>query len=86
MFYQTTRLLQTINGKVYYPLLLAAAITIPLQGIPNGLVYLYPRYQTIRQRHREWTRLQAFVAVLNGESSISSVDGNRSSSHRQSIM
>lgn len=81
---QVTRLLQTITGKVYYPLLLAAAISIPLQGIPNGLVYLYPKYQTIRHRHRDWTRPQAVLAVLSGKSSSSS-SSSRNSGNRRSI-
>jgi hypothetical protein len=37
-----TRLLQTIQGKTYYPLLVIAALTVPIQGLPNFLVYLAP--------------------------------------------
>ena len=44
---QVTRLIQTANGDVYYPLLLVAAITVPMQGLPNFLVYLRPRLQKI---------------------------------------
>jgi hypothetical protein len=73
---QTTRLIQTITGKVYYPLLVAAAATIPLQGIPNGIVFLYPKYAAMRERHKDWTMTQAFLAVLSG---VSSRGGGRSS-------
>jgi hypothetical protein len=73
---QTTRLIQTITGKVYYPLLVAAAATIPLQGIPNGIVFLYPKYAAMRERHKDWTMTQAFLAVLSG---VSPRGGGRSS-------
>ncbi|GAX15407.1 hypothetical protein FisN_8Lh297 [Fistulifera solaris] len=43
-----TRLLQQVNGKVYFPLLLLAALTVPLQGLPNFLVYLLPRLKKLR--------------------------------------
>ena len=47
---QVTRLIQTIDdGKVYYPLLLIAAITVPVQGLPNFLVYLMPRYTKVKK-------------------------------------
>ncbi len=40
--------MQQVNGKVYFPLLLLAALTVPLQGLPNFLVYLLPRLKTLR--------------------------------------
>jgi hypothetical protein len=44
-----TRLLQAINGKTYFPLLLVASIMTPIQGLPNVLVYLrQPRQQMWR--------------------------------------
>jgi hypothetical protein len=84
--FQLTRLLQAINGKVYFPLLFIAATTTPLQGmqlqpfrgesgfamllapwfhfltlylismcsgLPNFLVYLYPRYRKARKEKPE---------------------------------
>lgn len=47
---QVTRLLQTVEGGVYYPLLLIAVITVPTQGLPNFLVYLAPRYYRMQKR------------------------------------
>ncbi len=40
--------MQQVNGKVYFPLLLLAALTVPLQGLPNFLVYLLPRLKKLR--------------------------------------
>ena len=43
-------MLQTINGNVYYPLLLISVITVPMQGLPNFLVYLWPRFRRNQSR------------------------------------
>lgn len=40
-----------MNGKIYYPLLLIAAMTTPLQGLPNVIVYLGPKFREARRRH-----------------------------------
>ena len=45
-----TRLIQTVNGRVYYPLVLIAAITVPMQGLPNFVVYLRPKLRRARRR------------------------------------
>ena len=47
---QTTRLIQSINGQVYYPLVLISAITVPMQGLPNFVVYLLPKLRRVRKR------------------------------------
>lgn len=44
-----TRLIQTINGKSYFPLILLFAITAPLQGGFNYVVYIRPRYLKYRK-------------------------------------
>ena len=44
-----TRLLQTTTGKVYFPLLLIASITVPMQGLPNFIVYLRPMFLKMRR-------------------------------------
>jgi len=46
-----TRLIQTINGQVYYPLVLIAAITVPMQGLPNFVVYLRPKLRRVRKHY-----------------------------------
>lgn len=50
LFPQVTRLIETINDKVYYPLILIAAITVPMQGLPNFIIYLLPKLQRLRSR------------------------------------
>jgi hypothetical protein len=55
---QLTRILQTVNGKVYFPLLLIAAMTTPMQGLPNFLVYLRPRWQSKRLQRRQQQQQQ----------------------------
>jgi len=34
-----------VNGKTYFPLLLIAAMTVPMYGLPNILVYMRPQFQ-----------------------------------------
>ena len=51
VIHQTTRLIQTINGKTYYPLVLIAAVTVPMQGLPNFVVYLRPKLRHVRKRY-----------------------------------
>jgi len=46
-----TRLIQTINGKSYFPLILLFAITTPLQGGFNFIVYIRPKYLKYRKEH-----------------------------------
>ena len=42
--------METINGEVYYPLILLAAICTPLQGLPNVIIYLMPKYRKLRRQ------------------------------------
>jgi len=43
------RLIQTFNGKVHFSLLLIAAMMTPLQGLPNFIVYLAPRFAKLKR-------------------------------------
>ena len=43
------RLIQTINGKAYFALLLIASMMTPLQGLPNFIVYLAPQFAKLRR-------------------------------------
>jgi hypothetical protein len=59
-----TRLLQTINGKTYFPLLRGASIMTPIQGLPNFLVYLRPMLRKLRQEQpRMWRSVQQSLAT-----------------------
>ena len=46
---QVTRAIQTVNGKSYFILLLIASMTTPMQGLPNALVYLRPKFMKLRR-------------------------------------
>jgi len=48
-----TRLFELIAGYVHYEMLLTIAITIPLQGFWNSLVYLRPRWIQEREKQRQ---------------------------------
>lgn len=51
IFGTLTRLLQLIQGKTYFPLIICMTIFFPLQGFFNALVYMRPRYQTWRKEN-----------------------------------
>lgn len=42
-----TRIISQVNGRVYYPLLVFAVITVPMQSLPNLLVYMLPRFRKL---------------------------------------
>lgn len=47
----TLRVLQTIDSHLYsFPLVVAAAITVPMQGLPNFLIYLRPKLKKIASK------------------------------------
>lgn len=46
------RILQAVGKPIRFPLLLAAAILTPLQGLPNFLVYLYPLFVALKSKGR----------------------------------
>ena len=50
-FAQAVRLIQAFDGEVRFPLALVAAITVPMLGLPNVLVYLRPRIWRARRLH-----------------------------------
>eukprot|EP00984_Skeletonema_dohrnii_P031326 scaffold23668_cov165-Skeletonema_dohrnii-CCMP3373.AAC.1 len=56
-----------ISYKTYYPLILLMAITNPMQGILNYLVYMRPRWLAYRKRHPEWGWCMAFAMIFRGE-------------------
>jgi hypothetical protein len=61
--------LQTINGKVYFPLLLLAAMTTPRQGLPNTLIYLGPKFRKLRKEWPEAGLWKIFIASMAREQS-----------------
>lgn len=38
-----------MSGKTYFPILLIAVTTVPMQGLPNFMVYLGPRFLKARR-------------------------------------
>lgn len=68
-----TRMTQLIRGHTYYGMILTIALTIPLQGCWNVLVYLRPRYLKIRDRQREEQHRQ-----IAADPSLGSGTGNSS--------
>jgi hypothetical protein len=62
-------LLQTVNGQVYFPLLLLAAMTAPLQGLPNTLIYLGPKFRKLRKEMPEAGLWTIFIASMAREQS-----------------
>ena len=83
-FRQSVRIIQTANGNVPYWLLVFAAINTPFQGLPNFLVYLYPKYQKTRMSRpkagiRKWFLASMGLVSLEGESTNengASIDAN----------
>lgn len=56
IFPSLVRLIQTINGKTYYPLLILFAIFFPMQGFLNFLVYLRPRFKRYLEKKAQRQR------------------------------
>eukprot|EP00977_Amphora_coffeiformis_P029067 scaffold38456_cov176-Amphora_coffeaeformis.AAC.3 len=82
------RLIQVANDDLYYPLVLVAAITVPMQGLPNFLVYLRPRLQKIRQSNPSTGWMKRFVRSIarndNVSISMASVErGSQNGDHDQ---
>ena len=50
-------MLQIFDGQVPYWLIALASFTTPMQGLPNLLVYFYPKYIKYRKRNNEKGRL-----------------------------
>lgn len=50
-----TRILQSVSGKTYFSIVLLTAIFLPFQGFLNFVVYVRPRFERYRERHREWS-------------------------------
>lgn len=63
-----TRMTQLIRGYTYYWMILTIAITIPLQGCWNVLVYLRPRYIHARDRQRRRSSQQQIQPAGMGSS------------------
>jgi hypothetical protein len=63
---QLVRVFQTVNVEVMYGFLLLAAITTPFQGLPNFLVYLYPKWRRTKPELGFWRRFRKLLSA--GES------------------
>jgi hypothetical protein len=60
------RFLQLANRAPPYWLIVVATITTPLQGLPNLLVYFYPKYMKYRKRHKEMGNLNVIKWIQAG--------------------
>lgn len=41
-----------ITGKYFFSLSLLGSFFAPLQGLPNAIVYLAPKYRALQQQHQ----------------------------------
>ena len=46
---QAVRFMQAAKYPIPFPLLAIAAIAAPFQGMPNLLVYIFPRFLSVRE-------------------------------------
>lgn len=64
------RVIQAFDGKVYFGFILIAAITVPMQGLPNFLVYLRPKLVRVRKKDSNAGWLQLFQRSLARNASV----------------
>ena len=76
------RVIQTFDGKVYLGFILIAAITVPMQGLPNFLVYLRPKLARIRKKYPKAGWLQLFQRSLARNASVAGQNAQVSSAPR----
>ena len=50
-----TRIIQTISGRSYFPIVLLTAIFLPSNGFLNFCVYTRPRFERYREQHPDWS-------------------------------
>lgn len=82
-----TRMTQLIKGYTFYGMILTIAITIPLQGCWNVIVYLRPRYMRIRDKQRQEREREEKRRQQEKEKHLSSEDKtNSSSAHSNSSL
>ena len=78
---QAVRLIEAFDGTMYFPLILVAATTVPMQGLPNFLVYLRPRIRRalrLHNRRAHWFHWFARSAALDGSSDLFSMSRHHS--------
>ena len=69
------KILQTAEAKPVYALFFLAAMNTPFQGLPNCLVYLYPRFNTVRKANPNSNFVKLVRLSLAPEAQISSTSG-----------
>ena len=73
-----TRLVQTLyDGRVYYPLVLISAMTVPLQGLPNFVVYVMPKLRRAKRRDPRAGWYNLVVRSLARDASLASSSRRR---------
>ena len=83
---QLVRLFQTVDVDVPYAVLLLAAINTPFQGLPNCLVYLYPKFAKLTRTKPElgfWGRVRKSVAIGASKSRVDDLIEQRLDSHEE---
>uniref|UniRef100_A0A7S3L8K6 G-protein coupled receptors family 1 profile domain-containing protein n=1 Tax=Amphora coffeiformis TaxID=265554 RepID=A0A7S3L8K6_9STRA len=60
------RMLQLWEHRVPFWLILIATITTPLQGLPNLLVYFYPKYRKFRKQNKDTCKLNIVKWIQAG--------------------
>ena len=70
VIFKIVRIIQAAGAEVPYALLVISAITVPLQGLPNLIVYLGPRIRRIRKQesNMSWIRAAAVSVRSRGTS------------------
>ena len=83
---QLVRLFQTFDVEVKYGVFLLAAINTPFQGLPNCLVYLYPKFARLTRTKPElgfWGRVQKSVAVGASKNRVDDLIEQRLDGHEE---
>lgn len=70
-----TRIIQEMNGRTYYPLLVLSVLSVPFQGFANFLVYIAPRIRRLRKKREKEQQKR------RRESQIHGISGGGSSHH-----
>jgi hypothetical protein len=83
---QLVRIFQTVDVEVMYGFLLLAAINTPLQGLPNFLVYLYPKFAKLRRTKPAlgfWGRVRKSMATGEPKNGVDDLIEQRLESHKE---
>jgi hypothetical protein len=81
---QLVRIFQTVDVEMMYGFLLLAAINTPFQGLPNFLVYLYPRFARAKPELGVWGRVRKSMATGESNNGVGDlIEQERLESHEE---